>query len=217
MEDLTKQIWKAFPIAKNLVISIATIIIEGVIFFFILLYGLLNPKPLQTTLVQIIPVEWRHRARSIGRLMATQIRLWIQGVLIGMVSIALLSLLGLSLLGVKYAVVFSLLSGLLEIVPYIGPILSAVLPTLVAFNQEPIKAVYVILLYIIIQQIENHALIPLIMSQRLNLHPVGILFFFLVMTSFLGIFGTFIAVPTFVCTSIFLQEIYLKRESLPPL
>jgi len=72
------------------------------------------------------------------------------------------------------------------------------------------RGAYVLLLFFIIQQVENHILIPLIMSRQLTLHPLGIMFFFLVMTYYLGLFGTFVAVPIYACVAILYDELYLQ-------
>jgi len=111
---------------------------------------------------------------------------------------------------VKYAFVFAILSGFLEIVPYFGPILSALIPAALTAMDDPMRGAYVLLLFFIIQQVENHILIPLIMSRQLTLHPLGIMFFFLVMTYYLGLFGTFVAVPIYACVAILYDELYLQ-------
>jgi predicted PurR-regulated permease PerM len=128
-----------------------------------------------------------------------------------MLSIGILSYLGLLILKVKYAFAFGVLSGFLEIVPYVGPILSAVLPATLTALDDPMRALYVLVLFYIIQQVENHILIPLIMSRKLTLHPLGVIFFFLVMTYLLGFFGTFVAVPTYACAAILYEELYLQN------
>jgi predicted PurR-regulated permease PerM len=103
------------------------------------------------------------------------------------------------------------LSGFVEIVPTVGPIISAVPPTLVALTVSPTKALWVLGLYTFIQQLESNILVPWIMSNKVRLHPVTLLFFLLGMAEFLGVFGALIATPLAAVLKVLYMELYYRR------
>jgi len=97
--------------------------------------------------------------------------------------------------GAKYAVLFGAWAGLMEIIPYLGPVLGAVPPVIVALLHQPITAVWVILAYVGIQEIEGHIAAPLIMGTRFRVHPLVVIFAVLIGNQLHGIVGMFVAVP----------------------
>ena len=211
VQQLTTNIERFYPLARQFASGLFSLVATSILVFFILIFGLHNPTHLKDCLLEAIPPCHREKAAHIGRRILGQLRSWIQGLLLAMLSVGILAYLGLLILKVKYALAFGVLSGLLEIVPYVGPILSALLPATLTAMDDPMRAVYVLVLFYIIQQVENHILIPLIMSRQLTLHPLGVIFFFLVMTYLLGFFGTFVAVPTYACAAILYEELYLEK------
>ncbi|MDH7500326.1 MAG: AI-2E family transporter [candidate division NC10 bacterium] len=204
-----KNMGRYFPAVRQFASGLLTFLATSVLVFFILLFGLLDPRHLKDRLLEAVPPGHRKKASHIGGRILNQLKNWVQGLLLAMLFVGLLSYLGLLIVGVKNALAFAILSGLLEIVPYFGPILSALLPAALTALDDPWKAAYVILVFFIVQQVENNLLIPVLMSRQLTLHPLGIIFFFLVMTYYFGLFGTFVAVPTYACVAILYEELYL--------
>lgn len=191
--------------------STISLIAGAILIFVSILYSLSNPKPLAEGFLRAAGPEHRERIKAAGERLSLQIRAWAIGNLIAMFSIFLLTWAGLSLVGLKQAFLFGVLAGILEIVPIVGPILSAVLPTIVGLTISPVTALWVILVFIIIQQAENHILVPQIMSRQVSLHPVTIIFAVLVMGGLFGIIGVFLATPAAVTTGILYEELYLCK------
>jgi predicted PurR-regulated permease PerM len=129
-----------------------------------------------------------------------------------MLIVGTVSGIGLWLMKVPNAVLFGVLAGIGEGIPTIGPILSAIPPVAVALADDPMKALWVAVLFLGIQQLENNLLVPFIMGSRLNLHPVSILFFVLALGSVLGFAGALLAVPTAIITKVLWEEFYLRRR-----
>ncbi|MCE5323780.1 AI-2E family transporter [bacterium] len=173
------------------------------------IYSLINPKPLVDGFLSILDDEGKTRATAACRLLAIQIRAWARGTLFAMFVIFALTWFALTVLGFKQALLFAVIAGILEIVPVIGPILSAVPPILVALVINPVLVLWVIGSFILIQQFENHVLIPLVMSRQVQLHPVTVIFWVLVMGALFGLIGIFIATPTAVMAGILYDELYL--------
>ena len=97
--------------------------------------------------------------------------------------------------GSKYAVAFGAWAGLTEVIPYLGPVLGAMPPVIVALLHSPLTAVWVIIAYVGIQEVEGHIAAPLIMGTRFRVHPLVVIFAVLVGNQLHGIVGMFIAVP----------------------
>jgi predicted PurR-regulated permease PerM len=106
-----------------------------------------------------------------------------------------MSLVTLSYLNVPFSLSLAILSGFLEGVPTLGPILSAVPATIVAFNISGSMALSVIIAYIIMQLVENHILVPNIMQKAVGLNPVVVIVAIMISANLMGIAGALLAIP----------------------
>jgi predicted PurR-regulated permease PerM len=114
----------------------------------------------------LFPVEKRGRVEEILQLIRVRVSGWIIGQIAAMALVFVLTWIGLAALGVEYAFTFAVLTGALEIVPFFGPILAAVPPTLAAFADSPTLALVVVIVYVAIHQIEAHVISPMVMARR---------------------------------------------------
>ncbi len=115
----------------------------------------------------------------------------------------LMVFLGLWLLGVKYSLTLGILAGLLELVPFVGPIFAGSVAVLVALGESVTLGIYVLILFIVLQQIEGQILIPLVTRYTTSLNPAVVLISLLVGGETLGFVGLVLAVPV----AVFMQEI----------
>lgn len=159
-------------------------------------------------------VPFKHQAYAIRLTGKVQEKIsrWLLGQLILSGFIFVLTYIGLSILGVKFALSLALLAGLLEIIPYLGPILSAIPAIFVAFVQSPPLALFVLVLYLVVQQIENYVLMPKIMGRTVGANPVIILVAVLVGFKLAGILGMLLAVPIVAAASVFISDLREERE-----
>lgn len=197
--------------ASKVTASVAGTIAAVVLIFITTIYTLANPKPLVDGFINTVHPKDKQRLQEAGERLGTQIRAWAAGTLLLMFSIFILTWIGLAILGIKQAFLFAVIAGLLEAIPIIGPVLSAVPPTIVALINNPISALWVILLFIGIQQLENNVLVPVIMSRQLSVHPVTVIFSVLVMGGLFGLIGVFLATPMAVTVGILYDELYLRE------
>jgi predicted PurR-regulated permease PerM len=140
------------------------------------------------------------RARAGGALLFSDLGRtlggWVRGTLVAMLLIGLLTALGLWLLGVPYALLLGILAGLLELIPYLGPWISGAVAVLVALIAvDPLKALQVVVLFIIIQEIEGNLVQPFVMSWAVHIDPLLVLIALVVGAEALGLVGAIIAVP----------------------
>ncbi len=135
------------------------------------------------------------------------IGVWLKGQLILMIVIGVFSYIGLLLVGVKYPLALALMAGIFEIVPIIGPILSAVIAALVAVVDSPVKAVLIVGLFALIQQAESNILVPKVMQKVSGFSPIVILIALLAGNNLFGLIGAVAAVPVLMIGGIIVRSI----------
>jgi predicted PurR-regulated permease PerM len=121
------------------------------------------------------------------------------------------SAVALWVLGVPFALLLGLFGGLISFIPFVGAIVSAIPPVLLALTSDPILAVWVILVYTAIQQIESNLIQPIVMSHAVALHPAVVLFGLLVMGTLFGIVGLLLAVPLTATVQVLVRERWVER------
>ncbi len=176
------------------------------------LFIAINPQPLVSGLVALAPPSQRERALHIMNRLRRDWLGWLKGVAIDMVLTGALTYIGLSLLGLDYALVFAVLTGLLEFVPYFGPVVAAVPPVLFALTQSVELALLTLALYTAIQQIEGNLIVPLVMAQTVRLHPALLAFGVVVIGSLFGFMGLLLAVPILSATVVLTQELWVRPK-----
>jgi predicted PurR-regulated permease PerM len=138
---------------------------------------------------------------------------WLRGQLILGLIIGTLTLIGLLAFKVEFAVVLALIAGLTELIPIIGPFIGAIPAVIVAFSQDPVLALIVMGLYIVIQQLENNLIVPRVMSKATGLNPVIVIVSILVGGKVAGITGVILAVPTMIIITTFLEDFLEEKKA----
>ena len=137
------------------------------------------------------------------------LRLWLKGQLIAMIIVGVLTGTGLWLLGVPSALVLGLLAGVLEFIPFAGPILAAVPAVLIALAASPDLAIWVALLYFGVQQFEGAVLQPVVQQYAVDLPGVVLLFALIAFGAIFGIIGVILAAPLAVVTFVMVKRLYV--------
>ncbi len=130
---------------------------------------------------------WKRSRRKIG--------LWMQGQVFLGIFIAIFVYLGLALLGIKYAFLLAILAGVFELIPYVGPVLSAAPAVFLGFTQDPLTGLLALGFFIIIQQFENHLLYPLVVKKMVGVPALMVIISMIVGAKLAGFLGILIAVP----------------------
>ena len=138
---------------------------------------------------------------------------WVRGQIILCLVIAVTSFIGLSLLGINYALPLALIAGILEAIPIIGPSISAIPALLVALTASPSQAIAVGILYFLIQQFENHIVVPTVMKKTVGIPPLGSLISLMIGGKLGGILGVLLAIPTFLVIQTIGLE-WMRRENV---
>ena len=164
------------------------------------------------SLHSISPTQYQPYLTHLGNRITSKLGSWLRGQLLLCFIIFLMSYIGLSILGVKYALVLALIAGLLEAVPMIGPIISAIPALFLSFAQSPIKALLVLILYILVQQLENNLIVPKVMQKAVGLNPIVVIVAMLIGGRLGGFFGVILAIPTAAIIQVLMSDFFGKQR-----
>ncbi len=173
-------------------------------------YIAINPSPLVNGVRRLVPPAYRPRAdRIMFRLRVSWIG-WLRGVAVDMACSGLLLWIGLTIIGLDFAIFFAVLAALFTVVPYFGAIAAGIPPFLFAFTDSPGKALLVLGVYLLVQQVESNLVIPLVMSRAVKLHPALIAVGVVVVGQLFGFVGLIVAVPLLSLIVILVEELWVK-------
>ena len=149
-----------------------------------------------------LPVAWRFDTWAIVRIIQRDFGQWVRGQLILGLAVGVATFVGLMILSVtidpvfgRYAVLLSVIAGILELVPIIGPIISAVPAVLLAATAGLEAVIAALLLYTLVQQVENNFLVPKIQGDAIDLHPAAVIFAIIIGGALAGLLGAILALP----------------------
>jgi len=184
----------------------------AVIVFVISFYLTLGRDGVERFLRALLPPRFHSTAVATYQRVHVKISYWFTGQIFLSLLIGVAVYIGLLILGVPYAFILGVAAAAFELVPYVGPIFAGSLAVLTALSQSPTLALYTLLLFIAIQQIESHVLIPAVNRYTTNLNPVIVIMSLLVGGKILGLAGIILAVPLAVLFQEILRNWNVGRE-----
>jgi predicted PurR-regulated permease PerM len=188
-------------------------VVGGVLLIlFMAIYIGAEPDVYRRGLMLLFPLRVRAGSGEVLSAVATVLRKWLVTQLIAMVTIGTVSTIALLILGVKAPFALGLLAGLLEFIPTIGPLLSAVPAIAMGFLDSPEKALTVGLVYWGIQFVENNLLIPLLMKGGVNVPPVLTILAQALLTVLFGFLGLMVAVPLTATVIVVVRMLYVEPD-----
>ena len=197
--------------AAGVGLTAATVVSLGVVVFISTIYLVIRPEPWINGFVSLFPAGWRQRTREVLQVLYQTVQRWFLGQLAAMTFIAVFWAISLSLIGVPFALLLGIFSGLISFIPYLGALISIVIPVLLALISDPFTVVWVILAFVVIQQIEGNILQPIVMSRAVDLHPALVVFAILVMGTLFGLIGVFLAVPLVATLQVLVRELWVQK------
>ena len=213
-EELAKQLQ---PLLENLLgggLSLfygsLGVLLSTLFLLVITLMILGNPTPYRQGFIRLFPAFYRHRVDEILDLCDRALEGWLVGILFNMCVIAMLSFIGLSILGIPLALAQAILAGILTFIPNLGPFLSVLSPMAIALLDAPWKSLAVLIYYVLIQQIEGNFLTPFVMERQVSLLPAIALLSQIFFASFFGFLGLFLALPLTIVGQVWFKEVVVK-------
>lgn len=199
LSSLSKNI---FSITISIFDNFLTIILLLVVTF----YLLLERKNLENRIPSLF-VGNEDRARKLITHIQEKLGSWLRGQLLLSVIIGFLSYIGLLILNIPYALPLSLMAGIMEVIPVIGPIISSIPAILVALTISPVLGLVVAAMYFVIQQMESHFIVPQVMRKAVGLNPLVVILTISLGSRLLGFAGALLAVPIAVVIQILATEV----------
>lgn len=175
-------------------------------------FAVADKQGIKTFVLRLLPLKHRHYFDSKLSEMQSKIGSWIRGQLLLGLAVGSATFVGfflLSLFGIHIEEmgILSVLAGVTEVVPVVGPIIAAIFSILVAANYGLIPALAVLVMFIVIQQLENNILVPVIMRHAVGLSSLVIIVCMLIGAQFFGFMGLILAVPVSTIISLFVHDL----------
>lgn len=175
-------------------------------------YLLIERKKLDRYLLIVFGDKNRDRAEKIINKIEHQLGAWVRGQVILCSVVGVMTYIGLRFLEIDFALPLSLLAAILEIVPNIGPVLSAIPAILIGLTVSPFSGLAVTALYFLVQQLENYLIVPSVMGKVTNLSPLMVILSLMIGFKVGGLFGVLLAVPTVLILRIIILEIASSKR-----
>lgn len=212
IQQLVAQVAALPSEVAKLTVSIFSNIVAVVAVLVFAFYMLLERDKLD---VQLGYVFGQKRKKEVGRfidLLERNLGSWARAQLTLMLIIGLTSYIGLRLIGIPFALPLAILAGILEIIPYIGPIVAAIPAVLIGFGLSPLQGIAVAALAFLIQQLENYLFVPKIIQKSTGVSPIVTLFALAIGFRLAGIVGFLIAIPVFIALRLVVAEYYFSGK-----
>lgn len=202
------------------VFSTAIGVIANALFVIVLgVYLAMNPSMYWKGIVLLVPERKRDRAAEIVRTLGDQLWQWLKGQFIMMAIVGTLTGIGLKIAGVPLALGLGVVAGLFEFVPILGPFAAAIPGILIALAHDPTTALYALIVYVVVQQLEGNVLAPLVMREMVSLPPALTLSSTVIAGVMFGVVGVLLATPLALVVIILVRMIYVSDvlgDDVPP-
>lgn len=178
-------------------------------------YVLRDEPEIRTQFYRLVPASYREDVRNILSLIDGVLATYLRGQLILCLSVAILTTVGLLILGIDFALLLGTLAGLFEVIPVLGPLLGAIPAILVTLATSPSKLLWVILLAVVVQQIENYLLVPQVAHGTFRIHPALAILALVIGSEVAGLWGVIVCLPLTAILRDMMHYLYLRLADEP--
>jgi predicted PurR-regulated permease PerM len=194
-DQLGNLLGQVGPLLLGIPTAILSVITSSIIILFMALFWVAFTDGLRPFFLGCFPPRLRSTSTQVLDEMGSRLGGYVRGVLINMLVVGVLSGIAVWLLGLPFALLLAVFAGLTEAIPLVGPWIGAVPAVLLGFSISPTTGFLVILAYLLIQQVENHTLVPLVMNRVVKLNPLTTLVAVTIGALLQGLLGVLLAVP----------------------
>ena len=205
---------KSFPRVLERVFGIT---LEAFAIVILALYITYDPGFFTGGILRLTPRRHHRQVRHLFQTMKLRLQGWMTGTLLAMLFLGIGVGIGLWIMGIPLALPFAVIAGLFEVIPIVGSFVGGFLPALVALTISPLKLVFVLVLFLLLNQIDTHIFQPIVVGQQVNLHPVAVIIAVLIMGELLGLIGVIFAIPIAVVVTTLFDEFTAKPSSDEPI
>lgn len=187
-----------------LISALTSLVVVPFVLFFLLKDG----DRLPASFLRLLPQDSREEGAKILHDMDENLSAYIQGQAIVSLFVGVLSFIAYLILDVDYAIILALVATFTNVIPFLGPVIGATPAVIVAFFQDPILALWVLIAIVIIQQVESNLISPNVMGKKLSVHPVTIIFLLYIGGNLAGLVGMILVIPTYAVGKAIVQNLY---------
>lgn len=209
-EQIVKQMGNLVPDAGLFFGGLLGAIGNMVIIIFVGIYFAASPQSYTNGMIRLVPQSKRGRAREVQGELGHTLASWLLGKAASMLIVGVVTSIGLSMLGVPLALILGIIAGLLDFIPYLGPVMAGVPAVLLALSLGPDMALYTVLLFVAIQGIEGYLLQPLIEAKAVDLPPALVIVMQLIFGTLFGFAGVALATPLAAALSVLVKMLYVE-------
>jgi predicted PurR-regulated permease PerM len=209
-ENMMPETQEIVTRARTFFASTLSIITDIFIIIVIGIFFAASPQQYQRGIVSLVPPRYRTRLWEVMDKSYETLKWWLFGKLITMIVVGILTGIGLMALGIPMALALAVIAFFLDFIPTVGPIIASVPAILIAFLDGPMAALYVAILYFVVQSIESYLLAPLIFEKTVHISPVLTLLSLVLFGILVGPIGVILAAPLVAVLQVFVRELYIK-------
>jgi predicted PurR-regulated permease PerM len=170
------------------------------------------PQAYKKGLVKLVPVEGREKANDVLDKAGDHLKKWLKGQLFAMLVVFVLTAIGLAIIGVPMWLALALIAGILNFIPNFGPLIAMIPAVLVALLQSPETALWVAILYVLVQVAESNFITPMVQHKMIDIPPALVIIAQLFIAPLTGGWGLVLATPLMVIFIVLVQELWVKRQ-----
>ena len=194
----------------SIILQISNGLMNFVLILILVFFMTVDEMALEHFCISIFPARYSEYISARMQTVKVKIGEWIRGQVVVSVVAAIISFVGLAIFGVNYSLTIAVITGICMIIPVFGRVVACVIVLPIVLNQSPALALFLIIYYFGISQIENNILVPLLMNRAVGLSPILIIFSLLVGFQFLGIMGLVLAIPIATIIAVFARDIGMR-------
>ncbi len=209
---IVSNFFGVFSTALGAVANILFVIVVAI-------YLAANPDVYRNGVVMLVPQRHRSRAAEVVDTTSDQLWHWLKGQFLMMLIVGVLTTIGLFIAGVPLALALGVIAGVFEFVPIVGPFAAAIPGVLIALAHSPTTALYAIIVYLVVQQLESNAIAPIVMREMVSLPPALTLSATIIAGVMFGLPGVLFATPLALVAVIMIRMIYINSvlgDDVPP-
>lgn len=203
----------------DLTMNLAEICVFLIVFTMIVFYYALDKEYLEGKFVEFFPADMKASARSILETISLKVGAYVRTQVLSMISVGVMVMIGLWILNIKYSFLLGLISGILDIVPLVGPAIALAAIVLAAYSAGWVKVILAIAVFLLVQQISNYVIRPFLFGKFMELHPLTLFLALFIAQQYFGVVGVILspAIASTIC--VLVDELYIKKinEETPEL
>lgn len=201
----------------NFTFGIVQIVVFLITMTMIVHYIVLDKDYLKKKFLQFFPPDMKTKANEILTSISSKVGYYVRAQLISMAAVGVMVLIVLALLGVEYATLLGLISGVLDIIPILGPSIALIIILLVACPATILKVVLIIIGFLLCQQISNYVIKPLLFGKMMQMHPLTIFLALFLANQFVGFWGVILSPAMAATVCVLIDELYIKPVNVKAL